>query len=99
MKEVQVVTDSCALLDEEEKRELDVVVTPVLLNLDGTSYRDNVEITHDEFYRLLKSGARATTSQPYFGDVVEVFKSSLTGPGRFSTSLSRRACRGRARTP
>ncbi|HQJ25284.1 MAG TPA: DegV family protein, partial [Bacillota bacterium] len=69
MKEVQVVTDSCALLSEQEKEDLDVVVTPVLLNLDGRSYRDNVEISHDEFYRLLRSGARATTSQPYIGDV------------------------------
>jgi len=77
MKEVQVVTDSCALLSEQEKEELDVVVTPVLLNLDGRSYRDNVEISHDEFYRLLRSGASATTSQPYIGDVVEAFKSSL----------------------
>lgn len=77
MKEVQIVTDSCALLSEEEMKELDVMVTPVLLNLDGTTYRDNVEMSHEQFYRLLKSGAKATTSQPYLGDVIESFKASL----------------------
>ncbi len=82
MKEVQVVTDSCALLSDEEKKELDVVVTPILLNLDGTSYRDEVEMSHERFYSLLRSGAKATTSQPYLGDVIESFRTSLARANR-----------------
>ncbi|HOG53553.1 MAG TPA: DegV family protein, partial [Bacillota bacterium] len=82
MKEVQVVTDSCALLSDEEKKELDVIVTPVLLNLDGKTYRDEVEMSHEDFYSLLKAGAKATTSQPYLGDVIESFKASLARANR-----------------
>ena len=77
MNEVQIITDSCALLEDDEARELGVVITPILLNLDGSSYRDNVEMSHEQFYKLLRTGAKATTSQPYIGDVVEAFKKGL----------------------
>ena len=77
MNEVQIVTDSCALLKDDEARELGVEITPILLNLDGSSYRDGVEMSHEQFYKLLRGGAKATTSQPYLGDVVEAFKKGL----------------------
>lgn len=82
MNEVQIVTDSCALLNDEEAEALGVIVTPILMNLDGNTYRDNVEMSHEEFYRLLKLGARATTSQPYIGDVIDAFKRGLENAKR-----------------
>ena len=82
MPEVQITTDSCALLSEREAAELEVIVTPVLLNLQDASYRDGVEMKHEEFYRLLRAGVRATTSQPYLGDVVEAFKLGLSRASR-----------------
>ncbi len=82
MNEVQIVTDSCALLKDDEARELGVEITPILLNLDGSSYRDGVEMSHEQFYKLLRGGAKATTSQPYLGDVVEAFKKGLNNAKR-----------------
>ena len=78
MPEVQITTDSCALLSDREAAELDVIVTPILLNMQDASYRDGIEMKHEEFYRLLRAGVRASTSQPYLGDVVEAFKLGLS---------------------
>ncbi len=82
MPEVQITTDSCALLSDKEAAELDVIITPILLNMQDASYRDGVEMKHEEFYRLLRTGARASTSQPYLGDVVEAFKLGLSKASR-----------------
>ena len=82
MPEVQITTDSCALLSDREAAELDVIVTPILLNMQDASYRDGIEMKHEEFYRLLRTGVRASTSQPYLGDVVEAFKLGLSKASR-----------------
>lgn len=82
MPEVQITTDSCALLSDREAADLDVIVTPIILNIEDESYRDGVEMKHEEFYRLLRTGVRATTSQPYLGDVVEAFKLGLSKASR-----------------
>lgn len=89
MKQVQIITDSCALLSEAEQKELDVLVTPIVLNLDGKSFRDNVEISHEQFYELLRTGARASTSQPYIADVLDKFKEALSkASGALHISIS-----------
>jgi DegV family protein with EDD domain len=74
MKRVTVVTDSVATVPEPLLRELDIRVVPVVLNLAGRSYRDGVDITPDEFYRLLRTnGNLPTTSAPSVGDFVRVY--------------------------
>lgn len=78
MPDVQITTDSCALLSDREAEELDVIVTPILLNMQDESFRDGIEMKHEEFYRLLRAGVKASTSQPYLGDVVEAFKLGLS---------------------
>lgn len=82
MPEVQITTDSCALLSDNEAAELEVIVTPILLNMQDASYRDGIEMKHEEFYRLLRTGVRASTSQPYLGDVVEAFNLGLSKASR-----------------
>jgi DegV family protein with EDD domain len=74
MNKVVIVTDSTATIPEPLLRELDIRVVPVVLNLAGRSYRDGIDITPDEFYRLLRADGRlATTSAPSVGDFVRVY--------------------------
>jgi len=77
MKRVVVVTDSNAALPERLVQELDIRVVPVLLHLDGHSFRDGVDLAPGEFYRLLRRGGHVPkTSAPSVGDFLRVFASA-----------------------
>ena len=74
---MNIVTDSGTdlLLPPEELAELDIHVVPLVVTLDGKSYRENVDIRSDEFYRLLAAtGSLPTTSQPSIGDFAEMYR-------------------------
>lgn len=62
---VAIVTDSTADLDAADARERGIDVVPLFVTFGDASYRDNVELTRDEFYRKLASlKVLPTTSQP-----------------------------------
>jgi fatty acid kinase fatty acid binding subunit len=74
---MKIVTDSGTdlLLPPEELAELDIHVVPLVVTLDGQSYREDVDIQPDEFYRLLAaSGSLPSTSQPSAGDFAETYR-------------------------
>lgn len=80
MSRVIVVTDSNATVPEALVRELDIRVVPILLNLNGRSYRDGIDLTPDEFYRLLRTNQhRPTTSTPSVGDFLRVYAAAAQG--------------------
>lgn len=74
MKKVVVVTDSSANLPAEMVQHLDIRVVPILLALNGQSFRDGVDITAGEVYRWQRSNKQLpTTSAPSIGDFVRVY--------------------------
>ncbi len=78
MKKVAVITDSTAYLPQEIVSELEITVVPLIVQWDGESYRDGIDIQAEEFYeRLANSESIPTTSQTTVGDYLEVFKSLL----------------------
>jgi DegV family protein with EDD domain len=57
-----------------------IQVVPILLNIGDRSYRDGLDITTAEFYRLLRTSEELpTTSAPSVGTFIEAFESALTG--------------------
>jgi len=78
MKRVVVVTDSNATLPEAAVRDLDIRVVPILLNLADRTYRDGVDMTPNEFYRVLRTTTHVpTTASPSMGGFVRVFAASV----------------------
>jgi DegV family protein with EDD domain len=74
MTRVTVVTDSTATIPEHLLRELEIRVVPVVLTLDGRSYRDGVDLSPAEFYRLLRANHHLpTTSAPSVGDFLRIY--------------------------
>jgi DegV family protein with EDD domain len=74
---MQIVTDSGAdlVLTAEQKAGLGVHVVPLVVTLDGASYREGVDIQPGEFYRLLAStDSMPKTSQPSAGDFAETYR-------------------------
>ena len=52
MSRVGIVTDTINCLPPEVIEEYDIRIVPILLTVDGKTYRDQVEITSDEFWKI-----------------------------------------------
>jgi DegV family protein with EDD domain len=75
---MQVVTDSGMDLTTEQRAGLDFHIIPLVLTLDGISYRSGVDIEPDAFYKILEaSTGLPTTSQPSPGDFAEIYRQVL----------------------
>ena len=61
MSDFKIITDSCCDLTKEMYQQLEVEVTPLSVEYDGTFYEDG-QIPSKEFYDGLRSGKRSTTS-------------------------------------
>jgi len=89
---MQIVTDSGTdlYLPAEQMAELDIHIVPLVVTLDGKSYRERVDIQAGEFYRLLAAtDSLPVTSQPSAGDFAETFRRlAETDPDILSIHLS-----------
>jgi len=72
LERIKVVTDSCSDLPEDVSRRLGIEVVSVVVTIGNRTYQDT-ELSHDEFWRLARSGAHPTTSQPPMGVFQRVF--------------------------
>lgn len=79
MQRIAVVTDSVAMLPESLARELSIRVVPIVLTIGDRSYRDGIDLTTEEFYRLLRASEELpTTAAPSVGEFLRVFEEALT---------------------
>ncbi len=79
-KKVAIITDSVANLTPETLAEHDIYVIPQILNWEGKSLLDQIDITTAEFYeRLPKSKDLPKTSQPSPGQFTEHFMKVAEG--------------------
>lgn len=89
---MQIVTDSGTDLDlsREQLNELRIHVVPLVVTLDGKSYREGLDIGPDHFYTLLaETDSLPTTSQPSAGDFAAVYEEiAATDPEILSIHMS-----------
>lgn len=74
---MQIVTDSATdvSLSPQQMADLNIHVVPLVVTLDGKTYREGVDITPDSFYSLLDAtNGLPTTSQPPAGDFAELYR-------------------------
>jgi DegV family protein with EDD domain len=72
---VQVITDSTSDLPEGTAGRLGIRVVPIYVRFGEKTYRDGVDITHDEFYaKLADSAVHPASSQPNPEDFSGVFR-------------------------
>lgn len=72
-----IITDSNSGIFEQEGREMGVFVVPMPVILDGNTYYEGKDITHDEFFRYLAEKKTVSTSQPSAADVLQAWDSVL----------------------
>lgn len=62
---IRILTDSTSDILPQEAQDRGIMVVPLRVNFGDESYRDNVDITHSEFYEKLAGAEKLpTTSQP-----------------------------------
>lgn len=78
MSRIRVVTDSTADMDEAEARRLGIVMVPLNVHWNRDTYLDKVELSLDEFYRMLREEkGTPKTSQPSVGSFEEAYRRLL----------------------
>ncbi len=89
---MQLVTDSGVdiPLPAAELEPLSINIVPLQVTLDGKSYREGIDITKAEFYRLLAASEELPrTSQPSPGDFAETYRRlAATDPEILSIHMS-----------
>lgn len=74
---VAIMTDTNSGISVQEGKKLGVYVMPMPVLIDGSTYYEGVNLSHEEFYRFMLEGRAVSTSQPSPGDVLEMWDKIL----------------------
>jgi DegV family protein with EDD domain len=75
MSKVAIVTDSTAYLPEDLLVSYKINVVPLVVIWEKETFRDNIDITPNQFYERLSSAKiMPTTSQPTISDFADIFE-------------------------
>ena len=77
MKKTAVVTDSNAGIMPKEAEEKQIFMLPMPFMIDGKNYLENVDLTSEAFYWMMKENRSISTSQPAPGDVLALWDKVL----------------------
>ncbi|HHV79872.1 MAG TPA: DegV family protein [Firmicutes bacterium] len=72
---ITIVTDSSAGLPTSVARAYGITVAPIYIQVGGQSFRENVDISTEEFYRMLDGKTIPVTSSPPPGEFAKVYRS------------------------
>lgn len=76
-KRIAVVTDSNSGITNKLAKELGVFVIPMPFLIDGKTYYEDIDLTQEEFYKMLENDADIATSQPVVGKILELWNELL----------------------
>ncbi|HYO88335.1 MAG TPA: DegV family protein [Candidatus Limnocylindrales bacterium] len=87
---MQIVTDSGADLSPAQRQGIEVHSVPLVITLEGKSYRSGIDIQPEEFYQMLANTKNfPTTSQPSPAEFADLYrKVAETDPDILSVHIS-----------
>ncbi len=75
MKKVAIVADSTCCLPREMVEKYDICLVPLLIVHEGKSYRDGIDMSPNEVYKIMRARKDfPTTSTPSAGDFLEAYR-------------------------
>ena len=77
MSDIVIVTDSNSGMTQEEAEKLGVVVLPMPFFINDNVHYEGIDLSQEEFFRLLAEDANVSTSQPSPGDVMDLWNKLL----------------------
>lgn len=77
MAKIAIVTDSNSGVTQSQAKELGMFVLPMPFMIDGEEFFEDINLTQEEFYQKLESGADICTSQPSPAAVTQLWDDLL----------------------
>lgn len=77
MSKVAVMTDSNSGITQSQAKELGITVVPMPFYMDGKLYYEDIDLTQEDFYRMLEKGGDISTSMPAVGDLIDRWEALL----------------------
>ncbi len=77
MSKIAIITDSNSGITQAQGKELGIFVLPMPFMINEEPFFEDINLTQDEFYKKLESGADVITSQPSPEDVLNLWKEIL----------------------
>lgn len=77
MANIAVVTDSNSGITQSQATELGIHVLPMPFMINGETYFEDINLTQEQFYELLETGAEISTSQPSPDSVIKLWNELL----------------------
>ena len=70
---VAIMTDSNCGITQSQAKDLGIFVIPMPFTIDREEYKEDINLTQEQFYDMLMNGAEVFTSQPSVGEVTSFF--------------------------
>ena len=77
MSKIAVITDSNAHITPEEAKALGIGVVPMPFTIGEETFYEGINLTREDFYAKMESGANIVTSQPSPSDVMKIWDDAL----------------------
>ncbi|MCK4723396.1 MAG: DegV family protein, partial [Dehalococcoidia bacterium] len=75
MKKVAILTDSTCCLPQDLVEKYDICIVPLWIVYEGKSYRDGIDISPNEVYKIMRRRENLpTTSTPSAGDFLDAYR-------------------------
>ena len=78
MSKIMVMTDSNSGISQSLGKDLGIEVLPMPFTVEGENYLEDINLTQEEFYRILKDNGNVCTSQPSPADLTETWERILS---------------------
>ncbi|WP_339315684.1 DegV family protein [Paenibacillus sp. FSL R10-2734] len=74
MKSIAWVTDSTSIIDPEFAKNNHVYIIPLRIIINNECYKENIDITIDDFYEKMRHHEKVGSSQPPIGEFIELYE-------------------------
>ena len=78
MSKVAIVTDSNSGITQSQALAFGIRVLPMPFYINEKMYYEDIDLSQEQFYQMLASGANISTSQPVVANVLDLWDELLT---------------------
>lgn len=71
---IRIISDSSTLYSIEEGKKHNIDISPLSVTINGETYRENEDISTEEFIKIINEGHIPSSSQPSVGNVVSLYE-------------------------
>ena len=77
MSKIALMTDSNSSLTQKQGKEMGITVVPMPFFINCEEYLEDINLTQEDFFKMLNEGANVSTSQPSIGLITSIWEDLL----------------------